>query len=259
MCPQWQAPSPLPASFTRILSPCRLPVTALCGPFQRAALKVTAPPELYSVVLLPPSSAASAVRARLPSAPAVSSSRRSVGPVGEPMGEHRQTGIGGGQVQDEASNWGVTLPALQPARVPACDPARLRTCAGRHRRHRRRVLRVQPGLQQRAVKVLTSQLPGKQGGWQGAGDGLGGFKQDAASPAGAEAWPHDAWLRPLAPTATDQRPSTQTKHHPTCMSSGRAPGCVGTCMRSLLTLPSEEAASSTSAPPPASTAFAGAG
>ena len=57
--------------------PCRLPVTAVCGPFQRAAENVTAPPLLYSVLLLLLSSAARGCSARLPSTAAVSSSRRS--------------------------------------------------------------------------------------------------------------------------------------------------------------------------------------
>ncbi len=57
--------------------PCRLPVTAVCGPFHRAALNVTAPPLSYSRLLLPLSSAVRDVSARLPSAAAVRSSRRS--------------------------------------------------------------------------------------------------------------------------------------------------------------------------------------
>lgn len=72
----WQRSGSRPC---RSSPPCRLPVTAVCGPFQRAALNVTAPPHSYSRLLLLLSSAARGVSARLPSAAAVSSSRRSGG------------------------------------------------------------------------------------------------------------------------------------------------------------------------------------
>jgi hypothetical protein len=68
-----------------------------CGPFQRAAENVTAPPLLHSVLLLLLlSSAARGCTARLPSTAAVSSSRRSAAAQTGRHADHADMPISGG-------------------------------------------------------------------------------------------------------------------------------------------------------------------